>query len=113
MGRFIKLTLVVLLAIGLGVNVTPGHTLPFAGTGQVAFSAASSSGDCHACGDCAQPCVTMAACGAACVSSSVMPHLQRVVSRGHSHRFVPQPDWQLSSAELRTPTPPPRLSHSI
>jgi len=110
-GRIIKLTLVALLAIGLGGGVTLGDAQPFAGTAQATLSAAPNSGDCTLCKDCAKPCVASMTCSAACISSGLASASQ--IAALHANRSSPalKPDWQLSSAELRTPTPPPRLTH--
>jgi hypothetical protein len=112
-GQIIRLILVALLAIALGGGVTLGDAQPFAGTGQAALSAAPSPGDCSPCGDCAKPCVTSIMCGAACISLGLASTVQRVAFLDHLRRLAPEPDWQLSSAELRTPTPPPRFSRSV
>jgi hypothetical protein len=108
-GKLMRLTLVALLAIGLGAGATLGDA-PFSGTGQATLSAAPSPGDCSPCGDCGKPCVTSIMCGAACISLGLPSTVQRVAFFAHLRRLAPEPDWQLPSADLRTPTPPPRLS---
>jgi hypothetical protein len=97
----------------LGVGPIQGDMQAFAGTGQIAFSASPHSGDCDSdsCGDCAKPCIAPGMCGPACVSLGLASNVQGVTLYFYSHRVAPRPGWQLSSAELRTPTPPPRLSH--
>jgi hypothetical protein len=110
-GRVTKLILVALLAIGLGGGVSVSDTQPFAGTSQATLSAAPNSGDCAACKDCAKPCVASITCGAACVSSSLVSASQIAALRANRLSPTSKPGWQLSTAELRTRTPPPKLIH--
>jgi hypothetical protein len=112
-GRTIRLILVALLAIGLGEGVTLGGAQPFAGTGQAALSAPPNPGDCGPCQGCAKPCVTPIMCGAVCFSLGLASTLQGVAFHAHLRRLAPEPDWQLPSADLRIPTPPPRLSRFV
>jgi len=111
--RFIKLTLVVLLSVGLGLSVTQSDAQPFAGTGHATLLAAPDPGDCGGCRECVKPCVAAIACGAACASLVLTSDVRSAVSPFYSQRVAPRPDRQLFSAELRIPTPPPRLSHFI
>jgi len=112
-GRIIKLTLVVLLAIGLGAGARLGDAQPFAGTDQATLSAAPSPGDCGPCQGCAKPCVTSIMCGAVCTSLGLASTVQGVAFHAYLRRLAPEPDLQPSSADLRTPTPPPRLSRFV
>jgi len=109
-GRIIKLILVALLTIGLGAGVSVGDTRPFAGTSQATLSAAPDSGDCALCKDCAKPCVASMTCGTACISSGLASASQIAALHANRSSLALKPDWQLSSVELRTPTPPPRLT---
>ena len=109
-GRIIKLALVALLTTGLGVSVSMGDTRPFGTTTHLTLSAADSPGDCTLCKDCSRPCGTSMTCGAACISSGLVSANQvSAVFAGRSGP-APKPDWQTSSADLLTPTPPPRLT---
>ena len=110
-GRIIKFALVVLLAVGLGMGVSVGDTQPLAGTSQATLLAAPNSGDCAACKDCAKPCVASITCGAACVSSNLVSASQIAALRANRSSVASKPGWQLSTAELRTRTPPPKLIH--
>lgn len=110
-GRITKLILVALLVVGLGGGVSVSDTQPFAGTSQATLSAAPDSGDCVACKDCAKPCVASITCGAACVSFSLVSASQIAVLLVNRSSPASGPGWQLSSAELRTRTPPPKLVH--
>jgi len=112
-GRIIRLVLVAVLAIGLGagVSVSVSDTQPFAGTSQATLSAAPDSGDCAACKDCAKPCVASKTCGAACVSYSLVSASPIAALHVNRSSLASKPGWQLSSAELRTRTPPPKLIH--
>jgi hypothetical protein len=112
-GRILRLVLVAVLAIGLGGGVTLGNSQPFAGTAHLTLSAAPGLGNCSPCEDCAKPCLTSIMCGAACISLGLPSAVQRVAFIAHLRRLAAEPDWQLSSAELRTPTPPPRFSRSV
>jgi hypothetical protein len=109
-GRIIRLTLVILLAVGLGAGVTLSGTQPFAGTAQATLSAAPTSGDCSLCEDCATPCVASIMCGTACISLG-LASTQRVALHASLGRLTANPGWQLSSVELRTPAPPPKPIH--
>jgi hypothetical protein len=64
----IKLAFVAVLAVALGVGATPGGAHLSAGTLQATLSAASESGECSPCEDCAKPCVASITCGTACIS---------------------------------------------
>ena len=110
--RIIKLALVALLTVGLGVGVGMG-VQPYAGTAHLILSAAPDSGDCGLCQDCAKRCVTSMTCGAACISSGLVSAIQVSAVFADRSRPAPKPDWQTSSADLLTPTPPPRLFHFI
>ena len=112
-GRFIMLTLVVLLGVGSGISLTQGDLQPFAGPGEAGLSAASSPGDCDACKDCAEPCTVQTICTTACVSLALAPLTQHAATLDYHRLLAPDPDWQLPSAHLRTPTPPPRPSHIV
>jgi|RifCSP13_1_1023834.scaffolds.fasta_scaffold02687_3 hypothetical protein len=109
-GRIIKLALVALVTIGLSVGVSVGDTQPFAGTDQTTLSAPPTSGDCRLCEDCATPCVASIMCGTACISLG-LASTQRVALHASLGRLTANPGWQLSSAELRPPAPPPKLIH--
>jgi hypothetical protein len=109
-GRIIRLTLVILLAVGLGAGVTLSGTQPFAGTAQATLSAAPTSGDCSLCEECATPCVASIMCGTACISLG-LASTQRVALHASLGRLTANPGWQLSSVELRTPAPPPKPIH--
>jgi hypothetical protein len=110
-GRIIKFALVILLAVGLGMGVSVGDTQPLAGTSQATLWAAPNSGDCAACKDCAKPCVASMICGAACISSGLASAVKVAAVRADRSSPASKPGWQLSSADLRTPTPPPKLVH--
>jgi hypothetical protein len=110
-GRIIKLALVALLTVGLSAGVGVGDAKPFAGTSQATLSAAPNSGDCAACKDCAKPCVASMICGAACISSGLASAVKVAAVRADQSSPTSNPGWQLSSADLRTPTPPPKLIH--
>lgn len=110
-GRIINLALVALLAVGLSAGVGMVDTQPFAGTSEATLSAAPNSGDCAACKDCAKPCDASITCGAACVSSSLVSASHIAALGANRSSPASKPGWQLSSAERRTPTPPPRLTH--
>jgi hypothetical protein len=99
---------VALLAIGLGAGVSLGDTQPFAGTAQATLSATPNPSDCRLCEDCATPCVASIMCGTACISLG-LASTQGVALHASLGRLTANPGWQLSSAELRTPAPPPRL----
>ena len=107
-GHIIKLALVALLAVGLSASVSVSDTQPFAGTAQATLSAAPTSGHCSMCEDCATPCVASIMCGTACISLG-LASTQGVALHASLGRLTANPGWQLSSAELRTPAPPPRL----
>jgi len=107
-GKLIKLTLVALLAIGLGAGIASGAAQPFAGTAQATLLAAPNSGNCSLCDDCATPCVASIMCVTACISLG-LASTQGVALHASLGRLTANPGWQLSSAELRTPAPPPRL----
>ena len=107
-GRIIRLVFVILLAVGLGAGVTLGGAQPFAGTAQATLSATPTSGDCSMCEDCATPCAASIMCGTACISLG-LASTQGVALHATLGRLTANPGWQLSSAELRTPAPPPRL----
>src|SRR3990172_8745232 len=96
--QIVKLTLVALLAIGLGAGLASGGAQPFSGTAQATLSAAPNSGDCTLCKDCARPCVASMTCSAACISSGLASASQ--IAALHANRSSPalKPDWQLSSA---------------
>jgi hypothetical protein len=108
-GRIMKLILVALLFVGLGSGVSVMQ--PFAGTSQTTLSAAPESGDCAACKDCAKPCVASITCGAACVSFSFVSAGLMAPLHASRSNLASKPGWQLSTAELRTRTPPPKLIH--
>jgi hypothetical protein len=109
-GRITKLILVALLIVGLGAGVGVG-VQPFAGTAHRILSIGPDSGDCGLCQDCAKRCVTSRTCGAQCISSGLFSATQGSAVLADQTKLAPRLDWQLSSAELRTPTPPPRLIH--
>jgi len=108
-GRVMKLAFVAVLAVALGVGATLGGAHLSAGTLQATLSAASESGECSPCEDCAKPCVASIMCGTACISLGLTPNPQGIALNADLGRLAPNPDPQLSSAELGTPTPPPRL----
>jgi hypothetical protein len=109
-GRIIRLTFVILLAAGLGAGVTLSGAHLSAGTVQATLSATPTSGDCSMCEECATPCVASIMCGTACISLG-LASTQRVALHATLGRLTANPGWQLSSAELRTPAPPPKLIH--
>lgn len=98
-GRIIRLAFVILLAVGLGAGVT--------------LSATPNPSDCRQCEDCATPCVALIMCGAVCVSPGLASTVLGVALHASHGRLVPKPGCPLSSAEFRTPTPPPKLSHFV
>ena len=108
-GRITKLVLVALLAVGLGSGVSVSAVQSFAGNSQATLSAAPESGDCAACKDCAKPCVASITCGPACVSFSLISASQIAAPHATGSSLATKPGWQLSTAELRTRTPPPKL----
>lgn len=108
-GRIIKLALVALLILGLGTGAGLG-VQPYALTAHLILSAAPDSGDCGLCQDCAKPCVNSMICGTACITSGLVSTTQVSAVRAGRTGPTPKTDWQLSSADLRTPTPPPRLT---
>ena len=110
-GRIIRLAFVILLAVGLGAGVTLGGAQPSAGTAQATLSATPNPSDCRLCEDCATPCVASTMCGATCITLGLASTVQRVALHANLGRLTANPGWRLSSAELRTPTPPPRLIH--
>jgi hypothetical protein len=105
----------VVLAAALGVIVVLGSATRadqgFAGIAQTALTATPSA-DCSQCDDCAEPCTASIACSAACISG-LAPSASGLALNDHRRQVTIHPGWQRSSAELRTPTPPPRLSHSV
>jgi hypothetical protein len=110
---FVKrlITLMALLSFALGTSAALGAEQHFTGAGQTTLSAAPSPGDCNACQDCAKPCVTAIACSTSCVPTGAGFVIQASAMYAGQGRFAAKPEWQASSAELRTPTPPPKLSH--
>jgi hypothetical protein len=108
--QIIKLTLVALLAIGLGAGLASGGAQPFAGTAQATLSAAPTSGDCSLCEECATPCAAAIMCGTACISLG-LASTQGLALHASLGGLTANLGWQLSSAELRTPAPPPKLIH--
>ena len=108
-GRIIRLTLTALLALGLGAGASMGDTQAFAAMGQAALSAAPSSGDCPLCNDCAKPCARSMTCSTGCVSPGLTSAFLVLALHAYRTRLAPRPDLQSSSADLRTPTPPPKL----
>ena len=111
LGRISKLLLVALLAVGLGVGFGQGRAQPIVGAAQTTVSATPV--DCGLCEHCGKPCIPAAMCGPIYVSLGFGGTAQPALARTTSDRLVPLPDWQLYSAELSTPTAPPRLSHFI
>jgi hypothetical protein len=109
-GRIMTLTLAVLLAIGLGIG-TVGNSQSFTASSQTTLSAAPDSGDCSACKDCATPCAPAVVCSTACLSLGLASAVQGTVLHGYAPRRLADTGWQPSSAELLTPTPPPKLIH--
>ncbi len=109
--RITKLIFVALLVVGLCGGGDVSAMQPFAGTSQATLSAVPDSGDCAACKDCAKPCVASKACGAACVSHNFVSAGPIAALHVNRSSLASEPDWQLSSAELRTRTPPPKLIH--
>jgi hypothetical protein len=109
---FIKriITLVVLLSVALGAGNAVAGEQQFAGPAQTVLTAAPSSGDCNACKDCAKPCPTVVACNASCVSVGAAFVIRISTMQPSQGKLAASPDLQLSSVELRTPTPPPKLS---
>jgi|SRR5581483_2804019 len=112
-GRILRLVLVAVLAIGLGAGVTQGNTQAIGGTAHAALSAIPNPGDCSPCKDCGKPCSPSVMCGTFCVSLGLTHAVQGTAAQVTPGRPILVPDWQFSSAELTTPTPPPRLSHFI
>lgn len=110
-GRILRLVLVAVLALGLGAGVTLGNMQPIGGMVHAALSVIPSSGDCTPCKDCGRPCASSVMCGSVCVFLGLTHTVQDVAARVSSDRPFLIRDSQLSSAELNTPTPPPRLSH--
>ena len=111
--RILRLVLVAVLTVGLGVGVTLGNTQPIGRTAHAALSAIPDPGDCSPCKDCGKPCAPSVMCGSMCVVLGLTHATQGVASRVSPDRPALMRDSQLSSAELNTPTPPPRLSHFI
>lgn len=109
--RITKLIFVALLVVGLGGGVSVSAMQPFAVTSQATLSAAPDSGDCAACRDCAKPCVASKACSVACASHSLVSASPIAALHVNRSSLASKPGWQLSSAELRTRTPPPKLIH--
>jgi len=115
-GRTIGLALAVLLVAALGTvgvldSATLARDLGPAGIAQTALTAAPSA-DCSQCDDCAEPCTASIACSAACISGLV-PAAPGPALHGHRRQLTTHPGWQLSSADLHTPTPPPRLNRIV
>ena len=109
-GRIIRLTLVILLAVGLGAGVTQSGTHLSAGTAQATLSAAPNSDNCNMCEDCTTPCVASIMCGTACISLG-LASTQGVALHASLGQLTTNPGWQLSTAELLTRTPPPKRIH--
>ena len=112
LGRIIRLSLVVLLSLGLGAG-TGHHAQAFAAVGKAALSATLSAGHCNQCEDCAKPCVATTMCGTACISLGIASGVEGVTSHTSLSRFGRHSDRPFSSAELLTPTPPPRFNHLV
>src|SRR5262245_50821643 len=111
--RFAKITLVIVLALASIAGATGGDAQFLAGTDKIAHSAAPNLDGCGPCEECAQPCRKLVVCGAACSTSlGLMPDGQIDLSH-YSPRVAARPNWQVHSAELRTPTPPPRPNRSV
>lgn len=110
--RIISLAFVALLAVGLGASVTRSDAQPFAGMAQANLSATPSP-DCSLCKDCERPCARSIGCGAQCVSPTLTSAIQVGALHAYRSRLSPRPDWQLASADLLTPTPPPKLSTTV
>ena len=110
---FVKrlITLVILLSVALGAGGALADEQHFAGPAQTILSAAPGPGDCNACQDCAKPCVTAIACNASCMSTGAVFVIQASAMYADQGRLAAKPEWQPSSAEMRTPTPPPKPSH--
>jgi hypothetical protein len=109
--RIIRLTLVVLLSLGLGAGAGLHYVPIMAGAGQATLSATPS--DCSKCEDCAKPCVAPTMCRTACISFCLASTIQGVTQHTLPRRLARYSDWPFSSADLRIPTPPPRLNHLV
>lgn len=111
--RTIELSLVALLIAALGAimalgSATSAREQGFVVMAQAALTATPSS-DCGQCEECAEPCTVSITCSAACISGLV-PAASGPGLTGLRRQLRVAPGWQVSSADLRTPTPPPRLS---
>jgi hypothetical protein len=106
-GRLSKLTIMVLLVVGLGASLPTGDGQLSAPTAQASLSVSPGPSHCGHCGGCDRPCDVQANCGTPCVPSGLLATDAQMTTH-HADRLVLAPSWHLSSVALRTPTPPPR-----
>src|SRR5262245_19104540 len=107
-----KIALVIVLALVSIAGATGGDARLVAGTDKITLWAAPNPVGCAPCEECAPPCRPSVVCGAVCTSLGLLPEGQITLSH-YSLRIAVRPNWQVRSAELRIPTPPPRPSHSV
>ena len=106
-GRVISLIVAVVLAIGLAANTMSNAAQPVPGTAHLVLSAPNPA-DCSLCKDCAKPCVATVVCSTTCLSLGLASGVQGAISHDYSQRRTPETGSQPSSADLLTPTPPPK-----
>lgn len=112
MGRITKLTLMLLLVVGLGASLAMSDGRLSAPMAHATLSAGPGPNDCNPCGNCDRPCMVHAVCSTPCIPLGLFTARPQVTSH-QADRLIPEASWSLSSVALRIPTPPPRLSHFV